>query len=231
MALAEFAHHSSRGLRTARAWEVEEHEAYDGLRAQKAPPPGVRPGSLAEPAPHRSDRCLRRSSEETPLLGVPCLADATAEAIDGRTLRFLLQKNLAQQKEEEEKERRKVVAKAKEDKEQKAKERVEAQMSYEKVCDFLVRAEIHRFPPGSSSSSGAARKREEKEEEKEEAKVEEEAMYKVPVRIGGLPGLPALPSRWPFSCPFTPCQWLSVVFCPYLLRDARRALCCNPSCS
>ena len=42
--------------------------------------------------PQRSDRSLRRSPRETPLLRVPSLADAPAEAIDGRTLRFLLKK-------------------------------------------------------------------------------------------------------------------------------------------
>ena len=68
------------------------HDAHDVLRAPKTPPPVVRPGSLAEPAPQRSDRSLRRSSGETPLLGVPSLADPLAEASDGRTLRFLLTK-------------------------------------------------------------------------------------------------------------------------------------------
>ena len=62
----------------------------------------VRLGSLAEPAPQRSDRSLRRSSGETPLLGVPSLADPSAEASDGRTLRFLLTKALALEKEDEE---------------------------------------------------------------------------------------------------------------------------------
>ena len=43
-----------------------------------------------------------------PLLGVPSLADPSAEASDGRTLRFLLTKALALQKKEEDEERRKV---------------------------------------------------------------------------------------------------------------------------
>ena len=46
----------------------------------------------------RSDRSLRRSSGSTPLLSVPLLANASAEAIDGRTLRFLFKKNLALKK-------------------------------------------------------------------------------------------------------------------------------------
>ena len=119
MALAAALHHSAgpkekvemqqngapRGQKTAaRAREVEEQATHDGLRAQTAPPPGVRPGSLAEPGPQRSDRSLRRSSGQTPLLGVPSLADAPAEAIDGRTLRYLLKANLARKKNEEEEE-------------------------------------------------------------------------------------------------------------------------------
>ena len=76
-------------------------------RGPKTPPPGVRPGSLAEPGPQRSDRSLRRSSGQTPLLGVPSLADAPAEAIDGRTLRYLLKANIARKKFEEEEEEEK----------------------------------------------------------------------------------------------------------------------------
>ena len=102
-----------RGQKTAaRAREVEEQAAHDGLRAQAAPPPGVRPGSLAEPGPQRSDRSLWRSSGQTPLLGVPSLADASAEAIDGRTLRRLLKANLARKKYEEEEEERKYQERA-----------------------------------------------------------------------------------------------------------------------
>ena len=98
-----------RGQNTgARAREEVVHDAHDALRGPKTPPPGRRPGSLAEPAPQRSDRSLRRSSRETPLLGVPLLADPSAEASDRRTLRFLLTEALAP-KEEEDEERRKVA--------------------------------------------------------------------------------------------------------------------------
>ena len=132
VALAAALHHSAgpvgkvemqqngapRGQKTAaRAREVEEQATHDGLRAQTAPPPGVRPGSLAEPGPQRSDRSLRCSSGQTPLLGVPSLADAPAEAIDGRTLRYLLKANLARKKyEEEEEEEKKYQEKAAEPK-------------------------------------------------------------------------------------------------------------------
>ena len=95
---------------TRASGQDEVHELYDGLRAQKRPPPGERPGTLAKPGLQRSDRSLRRSSGEAPLLGVPSLADAPAEAIDGRTLRYLLKLNLAlAKKEEDEEERRKLV--------------------------------------------------------------------------------------------------------------------------
>ena len=121
IALATALHHvemqqngAPRGQKTAaRAREVEEQATHDGLRAQRAPPPGVRPGSLTEPGPQRSDRSLRRSSGQTPLLGEPSLADAPAEAIDGRTLRYLLKANLARKKyEEEEEEEKKFQEKA-----------------------------------------------------------------------------------------------------------------------
>ena len=113
MTLAEKLHHTSRGPKIARVGEEVVHDAHNALRGPKTPPPGVRPGSLAEPGPQRSDRSLRRSLGDTPLLGVPSLADAPAEAIDGRTLRYLLKANLARKKyEEEEEEEKKFQEKA-----------------------------------------------------------------------------------------------------------------------
>ena len=70
-------------------WVVQ--DAHAAPWAQETPPPGMRPGS---PAP--SDRSLWRSSGETPLVGM-----ASAEAIDGRTLRFRLKKNLALKNEKD----------------------------------------------------------------------------------------------------------------------------------
>ena len=62
MAEAEATHHSSRGQKIATSIrEVEEHETNNAPRRQKAPPPGARPGILAEPGPQSSDRSLRRS--------------------------------------------------------------------------------------------------------------------------------------------------------------------------
>ena len=106
MALAEMTHHTApRGPTMARVGEGVEHEQLDGLRAQKPPLPGVRPGSLFDPGPQRSDRTVRHSAGDTPLLVVPALRGD--DGVDGTTLRFLLEQNLSLKKrqEEEEKER------------------------------------------------------------------------------------------------------------------------------
>ena len=80
-----------RGQKTAaRAGEEVVHDAHDALRGQKTPPPGVRPGSLCDPGPQRSDRTVRRSSGELPLLAAPMLADSAAEAVDSLSVRYLL---------------------------------------------------------------------------------------------------------------------------------------------
>ena len=53
-----------RGLKNAaRAGEVEEQVTHAGLRAQKTPPPGARPGILAEPGPQRTDRTSQGTCE------------------------------------------------------------------------------------------------------------------------------------------------------------------------
>ena len=112
MALAAATHHSAqqnaapRGPKTgARAREVEEQATHDGLRAQTAPPPGARPGILAEPGPQRSDRSLRHSSGGAPSLALVSLAGG--DTPDDATVAFLLSAALALKKEEEEEERRK----------------------------------------------------------------------------------------------------------------------------
>ena len=83
-----------------------EHEPHYALRGQKTPPPGERPAPLSEVAgPQRSDRTVRHSAGEAPLLVVPSLRGA--DGVDGTTVSFLLAENLKLQKEEEEeKERR-----------------------------------------------------------------------------------------------------------------------------
>ena len=103
MTLAEMTHHTApRGPTMARVGEGVEHEQHDGLRAQKPPLPGVRPGSLFDPGPQRSDRTVRHSAGDTPLLVVPALHGN--DGVDGTTLRFLLEQNLSLKKKQEERE-------------------------------------------------------------------------------------------------------------------------------
>ena len=100
------------------AREVEEHETYDGPRAQKAPPPGARPGLLAEPGPQRSDRSLRRFAGDThPTLGLPVLSGASGEVVDSSALAFLTLQTLLARAREKRKEE--VLAKEEEEKQEK----------------------------------------------------------------------------------------------------------------
>ena len=116
MALAEATHHSSRGQRTATAIrvEVEEQVPNAGLRAQKTPPPEARPGILAEPGPQRSDRILRHSSGDGPLLVVATLAAAAADGLDAATLSFLTARALEDMRKEEEERKKDEVEKQEE---------------------------------------------------------------------------------------------------------------------
>ena len=78
---------------------------HQALRGQKTPPPGERPAPLSEVAgPQRSDRTVRHSAGEAPLLVVPSLRGA--DGVDGTTVSFLLAENLKLQKEEEKERRR-----------------------------------------------------------------------------------------------------------------------------
>ena len=111
MAVAEATHHSApRRQKTATAIrEVEEQASHDCLRAQTALPPGARPGILAEPGPQRSDRTVRHSAGEAPLLVVASLAGGDEE--DVTTAKFLLRNALRELEEEENlEERRKARA-------------------------------------------------------------------------------------------------------------------------
>ena len=89
--------------------EGEVHEKHDGLRAQKRPLPGTRPEPLAEVSePQGPAATVGYVAARPPLIwwGPKLLADSSAEVIDGRTLRYLLKKNLARKEEEEEEEER-----------------------------------------------------------------------------------------------------------------------------
>ena len=119
MAVAEATHQSSRGQNTATAIREEVVQVtHEAPRGQKTPPLGVRPGSLAEPGPKRSDRSLRRSSGEgLPLLATPSSAGAASEVVDSSSLRFLAASALKRKDEEKEKEK---VLRAKEEEEEEA---------------------------------------------------------------------------------------------------------------
>ena len=166
MVVAEATHHSSRGHKSATVIREEEvHEMYDGPRAQKRPPPGERPGILAEPGRQRSDRTVRRSAGDgLPTPGLPVLAGASGDAIDASTLSFLTATALEDTRKEEEA-RTEAKKEAKRRKKQDAvdaavvefrtlppeRETPETQRRLDELLQFL-------YPP-QSSSSGARRKK------------------------------------------------------------------------
>ena len=127
MALAAALHHSAglrekvekqqngapRGQKTAaRAREGVEHELYEGLRAQKPPLPGKRPGLPPEPEPLGGAVTVGYVAAPAPLLAVPLLASAAGEAVDHSTLQFLLKHAIETKKALEEEERRRKVEEA-----------------------------------------------------------------------------------------------------------------------
>ena len=87
-----------RGQKTAaRAGEGEVHEQHDGPRAHNRPLPGTRPEPFAEVSePQGPAATVGYVPARPPLIwwGPKLLADSSAEAIDGRTLRYLLKENL-----------------------------------------------------------------------------------------------------------------------------------------
>ena len=71
------------------------HLANDAPQSQTTPLPGVRPGVLLDPGPPGDEAvAVGYAAASVPLLGAPLLADSSAEAIDGSTLSFLLQRAL-----------------------------------------------------------------------------------------------------------------------------------------
>ena len=186
MALAETLHHSAqkvmeqhtalRGLKKASAGEEVENVTHAGPRAQKSPPPGVRPGILPEPGPQRSDRTVRRFARDAlPTPGLPELAGVSGEAVDTSTLRFLAaaaledlrkleeEAKVEEKVKEEEKlkllEKEKAKAAAKEEKMQRLNDRVrlDLPLTQEEWAAWYRWNGIK--PSTSSSSSGTKRKR------------------------------------------------------------------------
>ena len=60
------------------------------------------PGLALEPGPQRSDRTVRRSSEQAVLLVMASLADAVGDGVDAATLSFLTARALEDRRKEEE---------------------------------------------------------------------------------------------------------------------------------
>ena len=70
----------------------------DAVRGLKRPPPGTRPDPEPPCVEAVTVGCVVAGMA---LLGAPSLADSPTEAIDVRTLRFLLEQNMALKKKEE----------------------------------------------------------------------------------------------------------------------------------
>ena len=115
MALAAALHHSAgprekvekqqngapRGQKTAaRAGEGEVHAQHDGLRAQKRPLPGKRPGLPPEPEPQGAAATVGYVAAGAPLLAVSSLRGA--DGVDDTAVKFLLRAELKKKKEEDE---------------------------------------------------------------------------------------------------------------------------------
>ena len=90
-----------RGQKTAaRAGEGEVHAQHDGLRAQKRPLPGKRPGLPPEPEPQGAAATVGYVAAGAPLLAVSSLRGA--EGVDDTAVQFLLRAELKKKKEEDE---------------------------------------------------------------------------------------------------------------------------------
>ena len=97
MALTTAAHHSAEKV----AADVKNA----GLRAQTMVSAGARLGVLKDPAP-QGVVTVGYVAAPVPFLSSPLLADAAAEAVDARTLKYLLKAALRRREEEEEEERK-----------------------------------------------------------------------------------------------------------------------------
>ena len=103
MAVAAALHHSAykKSLPEKEVVEGGTHSARQGQKTAA----GTRPAPLAEVAePQGLSVAPRCPDASVPSLSTPSLADTAAEAVDARTVRFLLQAELKQRKEEEEEE-------------------------------------------------------------------------------------------------------------------------------
>ena len=127
---------------------------YEGLRAQKPPLPGKRPGLPPEPEPLGGAVTVGYVAAPAPLLAVPLLASAAGEAVDHSTLQFLLKHAIETKKALEEEERRRKV--------EEAIARLRAKVD---AGEPLSASEHAAWYGTSSSSTGKRRKKKEEEEE------------------------------------------------------------------
>ena len=155
MALAHYTHHASRGQSRARAREELEHATHSGLRAQKTPPPGERPGVLKDPELQGGAVTDGYVAAPAPPLAVPLLASAAGEAVDHSTLQFLLTHAIETKKALEEEERLKRV--------QEAVARLRAKVH---AGEPLSAAEHEAWYGTSSSSTGKRRKKKKRRRKK-----------------------------------------------------------------
>ena len=95
-ALAEAHHHSAPKVGA---------ETHDALRRLKTASAGARPGVLQDPAPQGAVT-VGYVAAPVPFLSSPMLADAAAEAVDARTIKYLLKAALRRREEEEERKER-----------------------------------------------------------------------------------------------------------------------------
>ena len=157
MALAENLHHSRQKV------EGGEH---DGPRAQKtARATGAQPGVLTEPEPQGGAVTVSYVLPRG-LLSTPLLADTAAEAVDARTVKFLLQKTLARKKEEEEEERRKEVAKQQEEKHEAKMKLLNDRVRHDLPLTEAEWAAWRQWMGLVPSSSSSARRRKKKKRRK-----------------------------------------------------------------
>ena len=124
MELATALHHSAQRVEVPR--EEEEHAEYVGPRAQKAPPPGMRPAPLAEVAgPQGWPGTPSSPGAGVPSLAPPVLAGSAGEGVDSSALAFLATRALLDREEEEEAEELRVLEEKVVTKEQRLLEEVE----------------------------------------------------------------------------------------------------------
>ena len=124
MELATALHHGAQRVEVPR--EEEEHAYYVGPRAQKAPPPGMRPAPLAEVAgPQVWPGTPSSPGAGVPSLAPPVLAGSAGEGVDSSALAFVATRALLDREEEEEAEELRVLEEKVATKEQRLLEEVE----------------------------------------------------------------------------------------------------------